>query len=271
MNYLIHPKGKLAYLKKGEGSEVILVFHGFGQSHQDMLALDQIRKPTHRFFFIDMFYHGRSQWFDSTQNLERSTWTDIIKLLQKQEDFKDFGLIGYSMGGKFSLITYELFPSQVKSLILLAPDGIKTGILYSLNSYPGFFHPVFKGVVFKPKPFFRIVEGLHSAGLVEKSLVKFVKTQMETRTTRAQAYFVWRVFGSMLPRIGKIIPLARNHQVPITLFTGQYDKMVTQENLKKFSEKIPQLRPINLPVGHGQLIGAAVEYLKTKEKPGIME
>ncbi|WP_111671841.1 alpha/beta hydrolase [Algoriphagus litoralis] len=267
MKYLIHSKGRLAYAKEGTGSEFVLVFHGFGQTHKDMLAFTSIRKSNQCLLLIDIFYHGASQWDNSSQNLGKETWAEIINLLQKQEGFTEFGLVGYSMGGKFSLITYELFPNQVKSLILLAPDGIKTGIWYSLNSYPGIFHPVFKRVVFKPKSFFGMVDGLNSAGMVEKSLVKFIKTQLETRSSRAQAYFVWKVFGSMLPHIDRIIRLAREHQTPITLFTGQYDKMVTQENLKKFTEKIPQINSINLPVGHGQLIGEAVEYLKKRNDP----
>jgi len=265
MNFLDFSKGRLAYLKKGSGPDVVLVFHGFGQSHQDMLAFDQIRKPNQCFLFLDIFYHGASQWYNSNLNLEKATWAELIKLLQQQEKFTDFGLIGYSMGGKFALITFELFPNQVRSLVLLAPDGIKTGLWYSLTSYPGFFHPVFKRVVFKPKTLFGIVDSLNSAGIVEKSLVKFIKTQMETRSSRAQAYFVWRVFAGMVPKLGQIIRQARQSQIPITLFTGQFDKMVTKENLKNFSEKIPQLNAVNLPVGHGQLIEAAVNYLNARK------
>jgi pimeloyl-ACP methyl ester carboxylesterase len=263
VNYLIHPKGKLAYRKEGSGPEVFLVFHGFGQSHLDMLEFDRVRKPRQTFLFFDIFYHGRSQWTDSGSELDSTTWMELIQSIQTKEGFPDFHLIGYSMGGKFALLTYELFPGQVKSLILLAPDGIKTGLWYSMTSYPNYFHPLFKRVIFKPNRFFGIVEGLNSAGIVEKSLVKFIKTQMETRSKRAQAYFVWKVFGGIQLQLGKIIRLARkNPAVPITLFIGEFDKMVTAENLKGFSSKIPHLTKVVLPVGHGGLIQEAVEYLK---------
>ncbi|RIW17422.1 alpha/beta hydrolase [Algoriphagus lacus] len=265
MNYLIHPRGKWFYRKEGSGSEVFLIFHGFGQSHRDMLDFDRIRKPGQTFLFFDMFYHGRSQWMDSDRELDRSVWADLIHMLQVQEGFRNFHLIGYSMGGKFALLTFELFPEQIKSLTLLAPDGIKTGLWYSMGSYPNYFHPLFKRVVFKPNRFFGIVEGLRTAGLVEKSLVKFVKTQMETRSKRAQAYFVWKVLGNLQLQLGKIIRLARKHpNIPVTLFIGEFDKMVTAENLERFSSKIPHLRKIILPVGHGGLIEAAANYLQTK-------
>lgn len=261
MNHLFHPTGKLAYLKKGMGDEIFLIFHGFGQTRRDMLAFDQIRKPGQKFLFIDQFYHGQSHWANSASLLTKSVWKELIEGFQMQEQFEDFHLIGYSMGGKFALLTYELFSSQVKSLTLLAPDGIKTGLWYSMSSYPNYFHPLFKRVVFKPNRFFGIMEGLNSAGLVEKSMVKFVKTQMETRSKRAQAYFVWKVFGGIQLQLGKIIRQSRIKTIPMTLFIGEFDKMVTQENLERFSSKIPHLRKIILPVGHGGLIEAAANFL----------
>jgi len=264
MDYLIHPKGKLAYKKVGTGTEVFLIFHGFGQSHIDMLPFEKIRNQNQCFLFIDMFYHGRSQWLDSGGKLERIHWVELVKMLQKQENFIQFSLIGYSMGGKFSLLTYELFEREVKSLTLLAPDGIKTGLWYSMSNYPSFIHPVFKRMIFKPNRFFGIIDGLNSAGLVEKSFVKFVKTQLETRSDRAQAYFIWKVFGEIQLQLGKIIQHARTHTTPIIVFTGEFDKLVTAQNLDRFQSKIPHLKQVTLPVGHGKLIEATVEYLKTK-------
>lgn len=265
MYNLIHARGKLAYQKKGTGKETFLIFHGFGQSFHDMLPFDQLRKAGQKLLFIDLFYHGKSHWRDAANPLTKSVWKEIIVSLQIQEAFQDFHLIGYSMGGKFSLFTFELFSHQVLSLTLLAPDGIKTGLWYSMGSYPNYFHPIFKRVVFKPQRFFGIMEGLNSAGLVGKSLVKFVQTQMETRSKRAQAYFVWKVFGGIQLQLGQIIRLARKNNTPITLFIGEFDKMVSSDNLERFSSKIPQLQKIILPVGHGGLIEAAANFLRSKK------
>lgn len=266
MKYLIHSEGKMAYTKSGTGSDVFLIFHGFGQSHFNMLPFEKIRKQGQCFLFIDMFYHGQSQWLDSKKNLERIHWIELIKMLQKQEEFTQFSLIGYSMGGKFSLLTFELFGKDVKKMILLAPDGIKTGLWYSMSNYPGFIQPFFKGVIFKPNRFFRIIDGLNSAGLVEKSFIKFVKTQLETRSNRAQAYFVWKVFGGIQLQLATLIQHAIINKTPIEVFIGDFDKMVKEQNLSRFKNKIPHLKQITLPVGHGQLIEATVEYLITKNK-----
>lgn len=256
--------GRLYYEQMGEGPEVFLVFHGFGQSHLDMLPFARLIQPGQRFLFFDLFFHGKSSWHDTSVLLTKGIWSKIVQEVSTQEGFTDFHLVGYSMGGKFSLLTFELFPEQVKSLILLAPDGIKTGLFYNLNSYPAYFHPLFKGVVFNPQRFFGIMEGLHSVGILETSLIKFVKTQMQTRSKRAQVYLTWKVFGNLQLSLGKIIQLARSKQTPIQLFTGKYDKMVTAANLSRFSSKIPHLKSVSLSVGHGKLIEAAVEFLSRR-------
>ena len=261
MDYFKHNVGNLAYRVIGEGNEVTLLFHGFGQTHKDMLPFEQIRKENQRFIFIDAFYHGRSTWKDSGKPMNRKNWLELIGGLQDHLNFTDFHLIGYSMGGKISLITFELFPENVLSLTMLAPDGIKTGLWYSMSNYPDSFHPLMKQVVFKPKGLFKIMEGLGSVGLIQSSLKKFFQTQMGTRSKRAQMYFTWKIMGGIQPRLGQIIQSARKRKTPVSLFLGEFDQMITEDNLKKFSSKVPQIQTIVLPVGHGGLIEATAEYL----------
>jgi pimeloyl-ACP methyl ester carboxylesterase len=254
--------GRLFIEKLGSGKEIFLFFHGFGQSHQDMLPFKNLIKPDQKFLFIDLFYHGKSSWSNSSLVMTKSDWKETIEQILSLEKCTQFHLVGYSMGGKFSLLTYELFPTQVLSLTLLAPDGIKTGLFYNLNSYPHFIHGLFKRVVVQPHRFFTIMNGLHALGIMEPSLIKFVKTQMKTRTKRAQVYFSWKTFGRIQLSVSKIIEQAKKEKTPIKLFTGRFDKMVTTKNLHRFSKQIPHIQTISLPVGHGKLIEAVVEYLK---------
>ncbi len=62
MEFIKHAAGKLAYRSLGSGSEVWIFFHGYGQSHQDLLAFEKLRTPTQLFIFVDLIYHGQSSW-----------------------------------------------------------------------------------------------------------------------------------------------------------------------------------------------------------------
>jgi pimeloyl-ACP methyl ester carboxylesterase len=267
MEFVTHAAGKLAYRSLGSGSETWIFFHGFGQRHQDMLAFDQLRTPTQRYLFVDLVYHGQSSWNTSQKELKKEDWKAILLLLLQKEGIDTFHLVGYSMGGKFALLSYELLPERISSLSLLAPDGIKTGLWYSMSNYPSGIHPLFKQVVFRPQRFFTLVDGLKTAGLLQKSLVKFVKTQLETRSKRAQAYLVWKVLGGLHLQLGTIIRQLRQRPIPVTVVLGEFDRMVSPKNLERFITKVPDLKLLQLPVGHGQLIEATVSsLLQTQEK-----
>jgi pimeloyl-ACP methyl ester carboxylesterase len=261
MEFVRHAAGKLAYRRFGSGSEVWIFFHGFGQCHQDMISFDKLRTSKQSYLFVDLIYQGQSSWNTSENALKKEEWKTILLSLLQQESIDTFHLVGYSMGGKFALLSYELLPERISSLSLLAPDGIKTGLWYSMSNYPSGIHPLFKQVVFRPKRFFTLVDGLKTAGLLQKSLVKFVKTQLETRSKRAQAYLVWKVLGGLHLQLGTIIRQLRQHPIPVTLVLGEFDRMVSPKNLERFTAKVPQLRLLQLPVGHGQLIEATVSYL----------
>ena len=267
MEFVTHATGKLAYRSIGSGSEVWIFFHGFGQRHQDMLAFDQLRTPKQRYLFVDLVYHGQSSWSTSQKELKKEEWKAILLLLLQKEGIHTFHLVGYSMGGKFALLSYELLPKRISSLSLLAPDGIKTGLWYSMSNYPSGIHPLFKQIVFRPQRFFTLVDGLKTAGLLQKSLVKFVKTQLETRSKRAQAFLVWKVLGGLHLQLGTIIRQLRKHPIPVTVILGEFDRMVSSKNLERFTTKVPGLKLLQLPVGHQQLIEATVSsLLQTQEK-----
>ncbi len=261
MSFLSNSWGKLFYEKRGDGKNFTLIFHGFGQSHKDMLAFEKIRRTEDTYIYVDMFYHGRSIWKSPNVILKKEHWKIIVEQLCDQLGIISFKLIGFSMGGKLSLLTYEVLPDRISGLTLIGPDGIKTGKWYSTSNYPDFFSGAFKQVIFTPEPVFSLFKGMKKAKLVDKSIYKFITTQMETRSKRGQVFFVWKVFGRINLEIGKIIKHARERQTPINIFVGKYDAMITEENLQKFSLKIPQLNLVVLPVGHGQLTEATTEYL----------
>ena len=253
--------GNLAYKKHGSGSNIYLMFHGFGQNMKAYDPFLNLMKEDDTFIIFDIFYHGQSSWRSVNQKLTKNIWKSIVIQLMEEENFDTFHLIGYSMGGKFSLVTYELFPTQVKSLLLMAPDGIKTGFWYNMATFPGVLNRIFKHVVLHPNRFFKTMSFLNSLGVLESSIVKFVKSQMKTRTKRAQVYFTWNVFKPLQPNLGEIIKSIRSNQTPITLITGKFDKMVTSKNLEKFSSKIPNINLIELECGHNDLIEETVKHL----------
>jgi pimeloyl-ACP methyl ester carboxylesterase len=266
MEFLESVFGHLAYQKHGTGKNVHLLFHGFGQTMKAYSHFLPLINEDDTYIIFDMFYHGQSSWKSVNQKLTKEIWREILVELMKKEGFENFHLIGYSMGGKFCLITFELFPCHVKSMILMAPDGIKTGFWYNMATFPGILNKLFKHVVFHPDRFFKTMDVLHNIGLLQSSLIKFVKSHMNSRTKRAQIYFTWNVFKPLKPELNHIITMLQFNKVPVFLFTGTYDMMITTKNLSRFSSKIPQIKSIELPCGHNTLIEETFHFLMANKK-----
>lgn len=266
MEFLESGFGHLAYQKHGKGKNIHLLFHGFGQNMKAYNNFLSLISEEDTYITFDMFYHGQSSWKSVNQKLTKEIWREILIGLMKKEGFENFHLIGYSMGGKFCLITFELFPCHVKSMVLMAPDGIKTGFWYNMATFPGVLNKLFRHVVFHPNRFFKTMDILNYVGLLQSSFIKFVKSQMQTRTMRAQVYFTWNVFKPLKPELGHIITILRLNKIPVFLFSGTYDMMVPTKNLAKFSSKIPQIKVIELPCGHKTLIEETSHYLSKNKK-----
>ncbi|WP_373495262.1 alpha/beta fold hydrolase [Aquiflexum sp.] len=265
MRFLLTSSGNLAYRKFGNGRNIHLLFHGFGQNIKAFDSFLVLRKEEDTYLVFDIFFHGQSTWKSNSEKLTKEIWEEFIALLMRKENIETFHLIGYSMGGKFCLVTYELFPTLVNSLTLMAPDGIKTGFWYNMATFPGILNRSFRHVIFHPNRFFKTVDILHRLGLLQASLVKFVKSQMQTRTKRAQIYFTWNIFKPMQPDLKQIIYLLNELKTPITLFTGEFDQMVTSENLEEFTSQIPHIEKIELSCGHNTLISDTADYIALKE------
>jgi pimeloyl-ACP methyl ester carboxylesterase len=84
---------------------------------------------------------------------------------------------------------------------------------------------------------------------------------MQTRTMRAQIYFTWSVFKPLQPAIGKVIVSMRERTTPAMLVTGKFDKMITSENLQRFSTQIPHLQQVEFECGHNDLIEKTAKFL----------
>jgi pimeloyl-ACP methyl ester carboxylesterase len=127
----------LNFTRWGEGAEVLLAFHGFGQHRGYFGPLAEALGETHTLYAFDLFFHGESTWRTRNGTLTKARWTELVAAFLRQQGVTRFGLLGFSMGGKFVLATLEAMPERVTRVVLLAPDGIKTSFWYSLATYPG--------------------------------------------------------------------------------------------------------------------------------------
>jgi pimeloyl-ACP methyl ester carboxylesterase len=235
--------------------EPVLLFHGYGQ---DASVFKDF--PGYSF---DLFFHGKSVWHKGEEPLEKAEWKEMISEFLDNNHIKTFRVLGFSMGAKFALATLEAFPDRVTEIILLAPDGIKTSFWYSLATYPVALRRFFKGMISNHSRFFRIATIAKKLGLIDKGVLRFVETQMDSEEKRKRVYYSWVVFRHLKFDLDAIAGLIDKNKIKLRLFVGRHDKIITATNMHAFISKVPGAEFEVLDAGHNNLTKAYYQRPKS--------
>jgi pimeloyl-ACP methyl ester carboxylesterase len=252
----------LHYRVYGQGSKRLLCFHGFGLDGSSFEAMPEVL-PGYTLYSFDLYFHGQSRWASRETPLYKSDWQQIMDAFLTREGIDRFSLMAYSLGGKFALATLESHASSIDQLWLIAPDGIRTHPLYSLATYPIWLRKFFRSLVTRPGRFYFLSTVADKLRLVHHGILRFAESQMNTRSKRARVYFSWVVFRLLKFNMEEIATLIKVHSIPLTIFIGKYDRIITAANMRKLLRYLPGQSIIELPSGHNQLISFVVKYFDT--------
>lgn len=239
----------------GNGPQLVLCIHGYGESAMHFSFLQQLGS-NYTIAAIDLPYHGDTIW-QERKKLLPSELLELIKglLLQLRKHYTalhhNIILLGYSLGGRIALSLYQHQPSLFSKLVLLAPDGLKLNRWYWLATQTFLGNRLFKFTMQHPGWFFNILRLLNKAGMVNTSIFKFVNFYIGDATVRSLLYQRWTVLSTFRPNLQKLQELIRQQQTPVRLVYGQYDKIIVPVVGERFIKNIPgQGQMIILPAGH---------------------
>jgi pimeloyl-ACP methyl ester carboxylesterase len=252
----------LHFSRWGKGGKILLAFHGFGQNRAYFAPLAEAVQEEYTVYAFDLFFHGQSTWRQRKTPVQKAFWTALIGQFLRQEGINSFGLIGFSMGGKFVLATLETMAERVTEVILVAPDGIKTSFWYNLATFPGWTNGFFRYVTIKPEAFRSLARTFRRLRIVDKGVVRFAESQMTTREQRLRVYRSWTMFRELKFDLSRIARLINGHRIPLVMYLGRYDRIITRHNMNRLLGRVIHYRLIVLPAGHNRLIADVAGYYR---------
>ncbi len=251
---------RLFFTKVGNGRNILLTFHGFGQDHQAFKKLEECFDDFTLYSF-DLFFHGKSEWNYGEQPLEKQFWKELVSEFLAQQKIDRFSLLGFSMGGKFALACVEAFPEKIDHILLIAPDGIKINFWYKLATYPGLFRMLFKSMISHPQRLKAIETFVSKTGWIDKGMLRFVDLQMNTFEKRQRVYLSWMVFRHLRFSMTDVADLINFHHIKLTLLVGKYDKVIKAKDMNLLIGKVTQPSFKILETGHNGVIEEAAKVL----------
>ncbi|MDI9882619.1 alpha/beta hydrolase [Flectobacillus longus] len=251
----------LNYHKIGNGSKILLAFHGIGQDFSCFMNFAEAFSERYTTFLFDLPFHGthiHQEPFIITKQL----WQDILIQFFEKEKIQDFDVIGFSIGGRFALATFEAFADRINHITLLAPDGIKINPLYKLATGCKAGKWIFKRVISSHSALLKIGIILHKLGVVSKSTVRMANFMLDTPLKQKQIYYAWIGFKELQFDIPRLINLAQQSKSDFSFFVGKYDQLLPPKQILPLSKGLPKQQTIVLNTGHSRLIEKVIVYLK---------
>ncbi len=241
----------LIYSKIGNGNQILLAFHGFGQDKNFFNSWRKKLGDKYTIYAFDLFYHGESH--RQYKKLSKQEWKDhIIKVIEK-EGIEQFTLLGYSLGGRFAVATALSFPNMTKEIILIAPDGIYLTIWFKLATTP-IVRSAFKYMMLNPDKLEKWIRFNDKVRIVNKYIADFIRKEMGTPESRKRVYISWNYFKSIGYKRGKLIALFQKHTFKRRIILGSKDYVIKPKSILPIIEKMGNFEVTILDKKHHQLL-----------------
>jgi pimeloyl-ACP methyl ester carboxylesterase len=234
--YLEFKEYKMYYHVYGNGNKILLAFHGFGRDGTDFKLLEPTFGKEYKIISFDLFYHGESDYPMNPESIN-FTGDDLKVLIQqylKSNSIDTFSILAYSLGGRISFTLLELFPYKIENVYLFAPDGIKYSWGYNFVTKSTIGKYVYKSFIKSPSFIFLIFKLGNAIGLINNSVYKFLRHQLETQPKRQKVYDTWVFFRNIHPDIPNVQHIINTKSINIQLYYGKFDTIIPPRFGKEF-------------------------------------
>jgi pimeloyl-ACP methyl ester carboxylesterase len=258
----------LSYHTFGKGKNILLAFHGIGQDGKSCYLPFLSFADTHNYtiYAFDLPFHGRAThyltgWTEDTI-LTKSLWQTMLSDFLTTRQITRFSVCGFSLGGRFALLTLETFPHCIDNLWLIAPDGISQHPLYILATRWSATRWLFKWLISSSFLIQKIGGGLGKISIINKSNIRFATLMLNTSAKQQLIYRSWTAFRSLTFSINNLAKLLHQYKINTLIFVGKSDALLSPKAVLPLASQLPKNNLVILDSGHTRLVEKVVVYLQ---------
>ena len=239
---LLYKASSLSYIRFGSGPKTAFCFHGYGEDAASFSFFERYAGTEYSFFAIDLPFHGSTSWNEgytcSVNDLQQIIERILNENNRQVAGNRQLSLLGFSLGGRMALALYQMMPSQIERLVLLAPDGLKVNFWYWLSAQTWIGNKLFAFTMKHPQWFFGFLKMLNALKLVNASIFKFVNYYIGDKEVRMLLYARWTTLRKLKPELKKIKSLVKINKTDVRLVYGKHDRIILASVGEKFRKGI---------------------------------
>lgn len=258
---------RLHYLKYGDGPQLALAFHGYGNNASLFRFLQH---PDFTVLSIDLPFHGDSSCSPGSC-LSKEQLKDMTMELIEEYHVDHIGLAGYSMGGRVCLTLMELLPQYIDNIVLLAPDGLRFNYFYFFLTRTGLGRFLFRDFTNRGDWYLNKITWIERFRLISKSKYRFAVQQIKTPAARIMLNNAWHASKQIIPDIKKVKKQIRQQDTQVHILMGAFDKIIPLKLAQHFKQGLPQAHIHVFQRGHAlpeyaEVQGMAAAWLFNRTK-----
>lgn len=259
---------QLYYKKIGNGSKILLAFHGVGQDFSCFMPLAEAFTQDYTTYLFDLPFHGQSQ-LKSIRSCTVEAWLQFFNDFLTKNQIQRFSLIGFSIGAKMVLTSYRHYATRIDKIFLIAPDGIVVHPLYRLATQSILGRKLFQWVLANPTLIIRISQGLRRIGLLPASSAILVSKLLSTPQKRQLLYATWLGMSHFRISVQQIVALGKQYHTTFYCFVGAKDDIIPAKRIHQLTNHLPTEATIVLAAAHHHLVEKTLHYLQ--QHPSILK
>lgn len=246
--HLTYLNSTIHYSLYGSGP-LLLCLHGYNHHTRSFGFLTKRLQQRYTVLAIDMPFHGFTDWKEARPFMPEDLHSIVLQI-QPQAN-KVMHMLGYSMGARLLLAYFQHYPAAVKSIALIAPDGLRMNPWYRMATRTLAGKKIFQNMMHNPAWVYRIIRTTDRFKLAKKGLTATAMYFMEHPESRMELYNRWTSLSKFRPNLNVIKKLLAKYNVPVHMLLGKTDPVVSWKDGLRFQKSCPQWVTANIiPAGH---------------------
>ncbi len=239
-------------LRMGEGSRLIIAFHGFGHDASVFSTFAHSLPDEYTLIAVDLPGHGKTRWLDKL--MSKKDLMAIVQGIKNNFSVERFSLLGYSLGGRICLNIAEQHPAWVDKIVLLAPDGMQKNFWYHFATRNPVGRVLFRSLLNNPEKWVKKIGALKNWKLIDESRFKFIRHHLLDTSAQKQLAYVWPLTRKLIAHPDIVRWNIKKHKIQIDVFMGKHDRIFTVIQGERFVRRLKNARLHVLECGHNLLV-----------------
>jgi pimeloyl-ACP methyl ester carboxylesterase len=233
----------------GSGPVVLLACHGFSQSAN---YFDPIVKPLEgiaQVWALELPGHHKTNW-PGERPCTPHNLLQLIQAVKTRTNSAPLAVLGFSMGGRYAFAMGQAAGAELHSLHLAAPEGLSPNWAQIISTETAIGRWIIKRQIDHPGIITGPVRTMERLGILNKKMADFARANIANRTLRVQLRESWIAMSGLTPDHAQLACSAAAHKLPVHLYAGKRDPLISLPNARKLADRIPGATLRELEKGH---------------------